>query len=102
MSCLNNPVSMWYLTGDNSGYSDKFLPAINGLSKHQEMNGLTHSVTGKDFNYTTEAYIDIEPKNGAYIAFGEFSGVNPPDSALQIKQYIKSTLTPNRWMVRLG
>lgn len=104
MACfiLTKPFSMWYLTGDNSGYGDKFQAAVSGLCEYQEMLMLDQSDQGKDYDYTTEAYINTPPKNGAYIAFGSYSGVNPPNNALQIKRIIKSTLQDSLWMVRLG
>lgn len=104
MACSNPdlPITIWHLTGDNSGYGDKFENAISGLGTWQDMNMLTQSNDGKDYDFKTEAYINIEPRNGSYIAFGEYTGTMPDDSALQIKQIIKSTLQENTWMVRLG
>ncbi len=56
---LSEDVTVWHLTGDNSGYGPKFESPITGKSTKQISASLVQSDAGKDFNKTTVIHLNI-------------------------------------------
>tara|TARA_R110002020_G_scaffold46027_5_gene131284 strand:+ start:21959 stop:22267 length:309 start_codon:yes stop_codon:yes gene_type:complete len=102
MTHLSESITIWYLSGDNTGRGPKFLNPVYGMSTKQVSVALTQSEAGKDYNNTTVIQCDVKPENGAYIATGTHAGQLPGDEALQIKRFVQDYFNEKLWEVHLG